>query len=99
LPRRGEPVEKVGGRSIDGLKSGSEASKMVSLGLKRGSEAGTGEFFNTLGSSRKLRRLEVIEEGRDPSDLLPFFVTNVLGGTFAEPSFWIWIKNRCPIFK
>jgi hypothetical protein len=28
--------------------------------------------------SRKLRRQEVIEEGRDPSDLLPFFVTNVL---------------------
>jgi hypothetical protein len=50
FPRRNEPVEKVGFRSIGGVKSGSEASKIVPLALKRGSEAGAGEFFNSLTS-------------------------------------------------
>ena len=48
-----EPVEKVGFRSISGVKSGSEVSKIVPLALKRGAEAGAGEFFNSLKSSRK----------------------------------------------
>ena len=48
FPRRHEPVEKVGFRSIGGVKSGSEASKIVPLALKGGSEAGAGEFFNSL---------------------------------------------------
>jgi hypothetical protein len=43
-----EPVEKVDQKPTDGLKSGSEASKMRLLGLKRGSEADATAFFNSL---------------------------------------------------
>jgi hypothetical protein len=43
-----EPVEKVDWRAIDGFRWGSEPSKGVLLGLKRGSQAGVGGFFNSL---------------------------------------------------
>jgi hypothetical protein len=54
LPRIAEPVEKVGGRAVEGLKSGSDISKMVLFGLKRGSKADARRFFNSLSCSRQL---------------------------------------------
>ena len=62
VPKTIQRVEKVGVRSIDSLKAGSEVSKMVPAELKRGSEPGAGEFliasivFETLPHSRIFER-------------------------------------------
>ncbi len=68
LPRASQHVEKVAARLICSPKLAFSAPKQRGSGVSKpnqGPEAGHGEFFNSLKSTRKLGGIESIEEGQE----------------------------------